>query len=260
MFFYVGAEMLCTCTLRPLVLLRRSPPSGRGGSVAAAVAAAALGADTVEIYTDVDGVFTDPQDGARCDEAGDPIRRNAGPQPGAQASSCHGRSSSDAATRYRSTSGRRSTTAKGPGCASRRWSRRSWWIARRPVRGEGHGEPRPRPGVAAALFGSLATAGVNIDMIVQNVCAPTAAPISASPFPRTNLVDAERIAKRVAAGDENRVEDVDAEIAKVSLVGAGMEYTSRCRRQGVRNPGFGWHQHRNDLPLHHPHLLRGQGR
>jgi aspartate kinase len=79
-----------------------------------------------------------------------------------------------------------------------------------------------RPGVAAALFGSLARAGVNVDMIVQNVSHDGTTDISFT-VPRVNVVEGERIAKQVAVEIGAESVDVDSEIAKVSLVGAGMK-------------------------------------
>jgi aspartate kinase len=59
-------------------------------------------------------------------------------------------------------------------------------------------------------------------MIVQNVSHDGSTDISFT-VPRSRLVEAERIAKQIA--DEINAEsvDVDPEIAKVSLVGAGMK-------------------------------------
>jgi aspartate kinase len=72
------------------------------------------------------------------------------------------------------------------------------------------------------LFGSLAESGINVDMIVQNVSHDGSTDISFT-VPRANLTEAERISKQVA--DEIAAEsvDVDPDIAKVSLVGAGMK-------------------------------------
>lgn len=78
-----------------------------------------------------------------------------------------------------------------------------------------------RPGVAALLFGTLARSGVNLDMIVQNVSHDGSTDISFT-VPRTNLGEAERIAKQVAAEIHAESVDVATDIAKVSLVGAGM--------------------------------------
>jgi aspartate kinase len=59
-------------------------------------------------------------------------------------------------------------------------------------------------------------------MIVQNVSHDGSTDISFT-VPRANLVDAERIAKQVAGEIDAESIDVDADIAKVSLVGAGMK-------------------------------------
>ena len=81
-----------------------------------------------------------------------------------------------------------------------------------------------RPGVAAALFGPLAAAGVNVDMIVQNIGADG----------RTDMtfscpVDEVPRARARDRGDQGRGRasttpalDVDEEVAKVSIVGIGM--------------------------------------
>jgi aspartate kinase len=79
-----------------------------------------------------------------------------------------------------------------------------------------------RPGVAAALFGSLAAANVNVDMIVQNVSHDGTTDISFT-VPRIHVVDGERIAKQVAGEIGAESVDVDPDVAKVSLVGAGMK-------------------------------------
>jgi len=79
-----------------------------------------------------------------------------------------------------------------------------------------------RPGIAARVFRELARAGVNIDMIVQNVSQNGEATISFT-LPKTDVPTADPILERVC--DEigaSRIER-DAEIAKVSLIGAGMK-------------------------------------
>jgi aspartate kinase len=78
-----------------------------------------------------------------------------------------------------------------------------------------------RPGVAARVFRALADAGVNIDMIVQNVSADGLTDISFT-LPKTDLAIAEPIlsaaCRDVGAGGFTQ----DSDIAKVSLIGAGM--------------------------------------
>src|SRR3989304_8294092 len=55
------------------------------------------------------------------------------------------------------------------------------------------------PGVAAAVFGPLAEAGISVDMIVQNVSSGGVADISFT-IPRELLAQATSIAQGVAAG------------------------------------------------------------
>ncbi|MFN3256637.1 MAG: aspartate kinase [Ilumatobacter sp.] len=79
-----------------------------------------------------------------------------------------------------------------------------------------------RPGISAALFEPLAEANVNVDMIVQNTSTEGKTDISFT-MPMADLHEAESIVQRVAEdiGAENVTHDDD--IAKVSLVGAGMK-------------------------------------
>ena len=87
-----------------------------------------------------------------------------------------------------------------------------------------HGVP-DQPGVAASLFGPLGAEGVAVDMIVQNVSTAGRTDISFTvPKDRSGL--ARRVAE--AAADELGAAgvDVDDDISRVSLVGAGMEFDS----------------------------------
>jgi aspartate kinase len=79
-----------------------------------------------------------------------------------------------------------------------------------------------RPGVSAALFEPLANANVNVDMIVQNTSKAGYTDISFT-VPKADMKVAEEIVSRVAK--EIKAEGVshEADIAKVSLVGAGMK-------------------------------------
>ena len=80
-----------------------------------------------------------------------------------------------------------------------------------------------RPGEAAAIFGALAGAGVNIDMIVQNVSAANTGRTDVTfTCPKGSTAKATAALESVqgTVGFESLL--VDAEIAKVSLVGAGM--------------------------------------
>jgi aspartate kinase len=200
---------------------------GRGGSDATAVAlAAALGADSVEIYTDVDGVFTaDPRivpEARKLDEVPfDEMLEMAAGGAGVLMSRSvefgrrfdvpiHVRSSfnDDEGTWVREASMEQAIVS---GIAHDR-SEAKVTVNRVP----------DHPGVAAALFGALARARINVDMIVQNVAHDGSTDISFT-VPRANLVEAERISKQVSGEIGAESVDVDAGIGKVSLVGAGMK-------------------------------------
>jgi aspartate kinase len=79
-----------------------------------------------------------------------------------------------------------------------------------------------RPGIAARVFRALADAGVNIDMIVQNVSAAGKTDISFT-LPKTDLPAAEPILEVLAKEIDAGGVVYDADVAKVSLVGAGMK-------------------------------------
>lgn len=84
-----------------------------------------------------------------------------------------------------------------------------------------HGVP-DSPGVAAGIFEPLAEAGVSVDMIVQNVSIEGVTDISFT-VPRTHLDKARAITESVVSLVGALGIDVDENIAKVSLVGAGMK-------------------------------------
>lgn len=79
-----------------------------------------------------------------------------------------------------------------------------------------------RPGIAARIFKELAEAGVNVDMIVQNVSHLRQTDISFT-VAKSEALKALRLTKKVArminAGEV--LEDED--IARVSVVGVGMK-------------------------------------
>ena len=79
-----------------------------------------------------------------------------------------------------------------------------------------------RPGISAALFEPLADANVNVDMIVQNTSTQGTTDISFT-MPMADMADAEQIVSRVATEIGATGVSHDNDIAKVSLVGAGMK-------------------------------------
>jgi aspartate kinase len=84
-----------------------------------------------------------------------------------------------------------------------------------------------RPGIAAAIFGPLSEAGVNVDMIVQNISDEGRTDVTFS-CPTDQVKRAEK-ALQVAkeAGDINYRDLIaDIDVAKVSAVGIGMRSQS----------------------------------
>lgn len=80
-----------------------------------------------------------------------------------------------------------------------------------------------RPGIAAAIFGPLADAGVNVDMIVQNISEEGRTDMTFS-CPTDQVARAEKaLADAMTAGDINYHDLItDNGVAKVSVVGIGM--------------------------------------
>ena len=79
-----------------------------------------------------------------------------------------------------------------------------------------------RPGVAAHVFGPLAEAGINVDMIVQNIGHGGATDLSFT-IPRVELAKAKRILDPIARELGFRELTTDSSVAKVSIVGAGIQ-------------------------------------
>lgn len=202
---------------------------GRGGSDTTAVAlAAALGADVCEIYTDVDGVFTaDPR-----------IVPNAKKLHAVSYEEMLELSASGAkvlmlrSVEYARNHGVlmhvRSSFSEDEGTWIREEDAR---MEKAIISGIAHdtseakvtiqGVP-DRPGVAARVFRPLADGEVNIDMIVQNASAEGRTDIFFT-LPKEDLPRAEPILKSIA--DEVGATGIttDPDIAKLSLVGAGMK-------------------------------------
>mgnify|MGYP006267651971 CR=1 FL=1 len=79
-----------------------------------------------------------------------------------------------------------------------------------------------RPGIAASLFGPLADAGISVDTIVQNASVEKSTDVTFT-VARNDLDKAmklvEPVAQQISAGEILS----DCSLAKVSIVGAGMQ-------------------------------------
>jgi aspartate kinase len=79
-----------------------------------------------------------------------------------------------------------------------------------------------RPGVAAAIFRAVAEEGINVDMIVQNVAKVGKTDVSFT-VAKEDLDHARQICEKVGKEVGAARFTTDADLAKVSLVGAGMK-------------------------------------
>lgn len=87
-----------------------------------------------------------------------------------------------------------------------------------------------RPGIAAAIFGPLAEAGVNVDMIVQNISEIEAGSVKGATTDMTFSCPTNQVARAQKAMEDAVATGtitydgmvVDSDVAKISVVGIGM--------------------------------------
>jgi aspartate kinase len=79
-----------------------------------------------------------------------------------------------------------------------------------------------RPGVARSVFEPLAEAGINVDMIVQNIGHGGATDLSFT-IPQVELAKAKRILDPIVRELGSREMTTDSSVAKISIVGAGIQ-------------------------------------
>ncbi len=201
---------------------------GRGGSDTTAVAlAASLHADYCEIYTDVDGVFTaDPRVVPTAHKI-EQISYMEMLEMAATGARVLQSRSVEYARNYQVPLHVRSSFHPGEGT----WVKSEDDIMEKAIVSavtHDFGEAKvtvvgvpDKPGVAARLFGALADANINVDMIIQNVSENARTDISFT----ASKDELEKVKKVIG----ELVEDLGAEgsklddnIAKISLVGAGM--------------------------------------
>ncbi|MGH9301571.1 MAG: aspartate kinase [Acidimicrobiales bacterium] len=202
---------------------------GRGGSDTTAVAlAAALGAQVCEIYTDVSGVFTaDPRVVPEARRI--PVVSF---EEMLEISSSGGR-----VLVHRSVEFARNHDVDLHVRSSFTWEPGTWvkkedaLMEQAVVSAVTHDTTEAKvtvrgvpdqPGIAARLFRALAEREVNVDMIVQNTSVHNTTDISFT-VPKEDLATSEEVARRVLPDLGGAEVSVDAGVARVSLVGAGMK-------------------------------------
>ena len=218
---------------------RRITTLGRGGSDTSAVAlAAALKADRCDIYTDVDGVYTtDPRITSKARKL-DKIAYEEMLELASVGAKVLQTRSVELAMKERVRVQVLSSFEDLPGTlvvdedeiveqamvSGIAYSRDEAKITIRRV--------PDRPGVAAAIFGPLSDANVNVDMIVQNVAADGTTDMTFT-VGRADLPRAQSILAACVDSIGSNVITTDPDVAKISVVGVGMR-----SHAGVANTMF----------------------
>ena len=204
---------------------------GRGGSDTTAVAfAAALGAARCDIYTDVDGVYTtDPRIEPRARRL-DRIAYEEMLELASLGAKVLQTRSVELAMRYGVRLRVLSSLADGDNGGTLVCPEEDI-VESQVVSGVTYTRDEAkltllgvadRPGVAAAIFGPLARAGVNVDMIVQNVSEDGLTDMTFS-CPGDQVPRAERAMRELREGGlDYRAFEADLDSAKISVVGIGM--------------------------------------
>ncbi len=202
---------------------------GRGGSDTSAVAlAAALRAERCDIYTDVDGVYTtDPRIVAKAHKL-DKITYEEMLEMASQGAKVLQTRAVEAAMNHRVRVQVLSSFEELPGTLV---VDEDEIMEQQVVSGIAYSRDEAkitlvqvpdRPGVAAAIFGPLAEAAINVDMIVQNVSAEGDKTDLTFTVPKADLAAAVRAleARKAELGGVEIVSDPN--VVKVSVIGVGM--------------------------------------
>jgi aspartate kinase len=206
---------------------------GRGGSDTTAVAfAAAFGAERCDIYTDVDGVYTtDPRICSKARKL-DKIAFEEMLELASLGAKVLQTRSVELAMRYKVRLRVLSSFEEPSDTAGTLVCDEEEIMESNVVAGVAYSRDEAkmtlisvadRPGIAAAIFGPLSEAGVNVDMIVQNISEDGRTDMTFS-CPTDQVLRAEKAIKAAQERGDIRFADldVDAGVAKVSVVGIGM--------------------------------------
>lgn len=201
---------------------------GRGGSDTSAVAlAAALGADACEIYTDVEGIFTaDPNVVTRARKI-DRISYDEMLEMASLGAKVLQIRSVEFAKNYGVPIHVRSTFTKNEGT----------WVTQEDndmekvtVSGVSYDKNEAKvsilhvpdkPGIAAKIFGPIAEANINVDMIIQNISIDGFTDLTFT-VTKADLPKTIEIIKGVSKNIDAKDVLTDDRVSKVSIVGTGM--------------------------------------
>jgi aspartate kinase len=202
---------------------------GRGGSDLSAVAvAAAVNADRCDIYTDVEGVFTsDPRIVTKARKL-DKVTYEEMLEMASQGARVLQTRSVEAAMKHSVRLQVRSSFSDAPGTLV---VNEDEIVEQEVVSGIAYSNDEAkitlvqvadRPGVAASIFGPLADASINVDMIVQNVSADGQATDLTFTVPRADLERSLRVIEDSKEAIDYREVVPDSDVVKISVIGVGM--------------------------------------
>ncbi len=206
---------------------------GRGGSDTTAVAfAAAFGAERCDIYTDVDGVYTtDPRVSPKARKL-DKIAFEEMLELASLGAKVLQTRSVELAMRYKVKLRVLSSFEEQSDAAGTLVCDEEEIMESNVVAGVAFSREEAkmtlvsvadRPGIAASIFGALSDAGVNVDMIVQNISEEGRTDMTFS-CPVDQVARAEKAMAEAKGGGVINFHDLiaDTDVAKVSVVGIGM--------------------------------------
>ncbi len=205
---------------------------GRGGSDTTAVAiASGIKADVCEIYTDVDGVFTaDPRIVPHAQKI-DEISYEEMLEMSATGAGVLQKRCVEFARNFGVVVHCRSSFSDEPGTIVKELDSH---MEKAIVSGVTHDLSEAKftirdvpdsVGVAAKLFNAMATANLAVDMIIQNVADNGHADISFT-TPKSDLDKSRAVVEKIVEELGAREFIVDEDVAKVSIIGAGMKVNS----------------------------------
>ena len=201
---------------------------GRGGSDLTAVAmAAAVGADVCEIYTDVEGVFTTDPRRVPTARKLEVVSYDEMLEMAAAGANVLQSRSVEYARRHGVKLHVRSAFDDAPGTWVQEVADMEGVLISGVALDTGEAKVtlervHDRPGVAALVFMAIAEDAISIDMIVQNISHAGATDLSFT-APLTDIARLQSVMERIVKEIGAERFTMDQDIAKISLIGAGMK-------------------------------------
>ncbi len=231
--FKEGMKVAVVAGFQGLSLDNRVTTLGRGGSDTTAVAfAAAFGAERCDIYTDVDGIYTtDPRVCGKARKLNQ-ISFEEMLELASQGAKVLQTRSVELAMRFNVRVRVLSSFDPSPDQSGTIVCKEEDVVEKNVVAGVAFSRDEAKmtlisvsdkPGIAAAIFGPLSEAGVNVDMIVQNISDDGLTDMTFS-CPTQDVDRAKNALLEHRVSGQIHFEDLvaDTEVAKVSVVGIGM--------------------------------------